>query len=167
MKFEKVSFDSFRKDMLKYGFVEELVDKAYKDIVIPTRKTRFSAGYDFVTPVDFSLKPHEQITIPTGIKVYFKPEEAKMWHLELYIRSSVGITRGVVMSNQTGVIDADYYNNPDNEGDMLIALRNVSENEVKFSAGDRIIQGVFAIHGVVSDDSADGVRKGGVGSTDE
>lgn len=167
MKFEKVSYKAFRKDMLKYGFVEEIIDGAYENIAIPSRKTRFSAGYDFVTPVEFVLKPHEKITIPTGIKVYFGPEEAEQWHLALYIRSSVGITRGVVMANQTGVIDADYYDNIDNEGDMLIALRNMNDYPVTFYAGDRIIQGILMMHGITSDDNAEGLRKGGVGSTDE
>jgi len=69
------------------------------------------------------------------------------------------------MSNQTGVIDSDYYGNEDNEGDMLIALTNMSDHVAKFKAGDRIIQGIFALHGITTDDHASGERDGGVGST--
>lgn len=165
MRFEKVSYDAFNSDMLKYGFKVEDIFSAYERIKMPERKTRNSAGYDFSTPVAFRIAPFGKITIPTGIKVYFDPEEAEKWHLQLYIRSSIGITRGVVMANQTGVIDSDYYNNIDNEGDMLIALKNLNDYPVNFATGDRLIQGIFQTHGITSDDNATGERTGGVGST--
>lgn len=166
MRFEKVSYEAFNRDMFRHGYYPEEVMDAYNMIEIPKRKTKYSAGYDFVTPVNCWIGPHKTITIPTGIKVYFAPEEAKAWHLSLYIRSSIGISRGVVMANQTGVIDADFYNNPDNEGDILIALKNTNDFPVSFMAGNRMIQGIFQIHGITTDDDADGERIGGVGSTD-
>ena len=167
MRFEKVSYSAFNKDMVRYGFDPGQIYPAYKNIVIPKRKTKHSAGYDFVTPVSFVLSPYETMIIPTGIKVYFEPEEAKRWHLALYIRSSIGIKRGIVMANQTGVIDSDYYNNIDNEGDMLIAIKNTNNCHVGFKAGDRLIQGIFQMHGITSDDEASGERIGGVGSTNK
>lgn len=167
MRFEKVSFESFRKDMLKYGWREECIQTAYDNIKIPERKTKFSAGYDISTPLGFSMKPHDRITIPTGIKAVFEPDEAKSFHLQLFIRSSIGINRHVVMANQTGVIDADYAGNQDNDGDMLIALYNNSEYEVRFETGERLIQGIFMIHGLTTDDNATVERRGGVGSTNE
>ena len=167
MKFEKVSYEAFNSDMIRCGFHPEDIMDAYNSIEIPKRKTKHSAGYDFITPVNCWIGPHKTITVPTGIKAYFRPEEAKMWHLSLYIRSSVGISRGVVIANQTGVIDADYYNNPDNEGDILIALKNTNDFPVSFMAGSRVMQGIFEIHGITSDDNADGARTGGIGSTDE
>ena len=166
MRFEKVSFEAFRKDGLKYGWTEEAIRVAYDNVKLPERKTKYSAGYDFFSPLKFTLNPGHQITIPTGIKVVFRPEEKKMWHLCLYIRSSVGITRQVVMSNQTGIIDPDFADNPDNEGDMLIALKNLGDHYRHFNVGDRVIQGVFKIHGITEDDNAEGERTGGVGSTD-
>ena len=165
MKFEKVKFSSFRKDMLKYGWNEEHIQTAYDNIRIPERKTKYSAGYDISTCLGFVMKPHERVTIPTGLKAVFEPDEAKSFHLQLFIRSSVGISRHVVMANQTGVIDADYAGNPDNDGDMLIALTNTNDHIVKFKAGERIIQGIFMIHGLTTDDHADGIRTGGVGSS--
>ena len=167
MKFEKVSYESFNGDMIRCGFRPEDIMDAYNNIEIPKRKTKYSAGYDFVTPVNCWIGPNKTITVPTGIKAYFRPEEAKMWHLSLYIRSSIGITRGVVIANQTGVIDADYCNNSDNEGDILIALKNTNDFPVSFMAGSRVMQGIFEIHGITSDDNADGARTGGIGSTDE
>ena len=165
MRFEKVSFSAFRKDMLKYGWREEPIQTAYDNIKIPERKTMYSAGYDISTPLGFVMKPHERITIPTGIKAVFTPNEARIYHLQLFIRSSIGITRHVVMANQTGVIDADYAGNPDNDGDMLIALYNNSEHDVRFETGERLIQGIFLIYGLTTDDHASGERDGGVGST--
>lgn len=164
MRFEKVSLETFMMDLKRHGFVGGYL-AAYKNIKLPERKTKYSAGYDFVTPIPFVLHPGEKITIPTGIKVYFEPEKADKYHLQLFIRSSVGIRQNVVLANQTGVIDSDYYDNSDNEGDMLIALRNVGDESVKFRAGDRIMQGIFMRHWYTEDDNADGIRTGGVGST--
>lgn len=170
MRFEKVSLETFKNDLTKNGFgwmPEKEIKGAWKNITIPERKTMYSAGYDICTPIDFHILPYGKVVVPTGIKAYFAPDEMRAWHLELYIRSSVGIRQSVVMSNQTGVIDSDYYNNEDNEGDMLIALTNMSDHLVKFRAGERIIQGIFALHGLTTDDHAGGVRTGGVGSTNE
>ena len=167
MKFEYVSYDAFKKDMLKNGWGDKPIRTAYENIKLPERKTVYSAGYDISTPIGFTMKPNGRVIIPTGIKAKFGEDEARSFHLALYIRSSVGINRGVVMANQTGVIDADYYGNEDNEGDMLIALYNTTDHEVRFEAGERILQGVFMIHGLVVGDTATAIRKGGVGSTDK
>lgn len=165
MRFERVNFESFRKDMLKYGWAEEIIHTAYDNIKMPERKTKYSAGYDISSPLSFSMKPGERLTIPTGIKAVFSEDEAKSFHLQLFIRSSVGINRHVVMANQTGVIDADYAGNIDNDGDMLIAIWNTSDHDVRFEAGERIIQAIFMIHGLTVDDNAKGERTGGVGSS--
>lgn len=167
MRFEKVSFEAFRFDSLRCGYTEEAIRVAYNHIKLPERKTEFSAGYDMVTPYPVVLHPNQRITIPTGIKVYFEPEEASKWHLALYIRSSVGIKQQVVMSNQTGVIDADFYNSGDGEGGMLIALTNTGDHYRRFEAGDRVIQGIFLPHGIVDGDEVKNRRTGGVGSTDD
>ena len=165
MRFEKVSYEAFRKDMLKYKFTEETIHEAYKNIRLPKKGTEHSAGYDFYTPIKFLLKPGERMIIPTGVKVYFNETESKMWHLQLHIRSSLGTKKDIVLSNGTGIIDPDYYGNPDNEGDMLMALYNRGYNYRHFEVGDRIMQGVFGLHGTVENDDAEGERLGGVGST--
>ena len=167
MRFERVSFDAFRKDMLKCGWAEEIIHTAYENVKLPERKTACSAGYDFVLPMKILIKGHESVTIPSGIKVFFEPEESDKYHLELHVRSSTGIRRGCVLSNGTAIVDADYYGNEDNEGDILIALYNRDDHHKKFEAGDRIMQGVFVQHGIADNDTADGIRTGGVGSTDK
>lgn len=82
---------------------------------------------------------------------------------ELPFKSSVG-TNGVVITHGTGVIDADYQF-AENDGGMVMALTNNSDQLVKFKAGDRIMQGVFVIHGITENDQAAGDRVGGMGST--
>ena len=167
MKFEKVNFEAFKNDMMTYrpmNYMEGHIEEAYDNIVIPVRKTKYSAGYDICTPIDISLPSGQRRVIPTGIKAVFAPEEMETWHLQMYVRSSVGIKDGVVLTNGTGVIDPDYYTGQ-NDGDMMLALLNTSDKLVKYKAGDRICQAVFVIHGLTSDDKAVGDRTGGIGST--
>lgn len=167
MRFEKVSFESFRKDMLKYGWREECIQTAYDNIKIPERKTKYSAGYDISACIKFWIKPKESIIVPTGIKAVFSPEEKKSFHLSMHVRSSIGIHKGIVLSNGTAIIDSDYADNEMNEGDILMSLYNRGEEMVVFDAGDRIMQAIFEIHGLTVDDHADEIRRGGVGSTNE
>jgi dUTP pyrophosphatase len=138
--------------------------KAYDKIKLPERKTKYSAGYDICSPIDISIPSGQRRVIPTGIKVVFEEDEMETWHLQMFVRSSVGIKDGVVLTNGTGVIDSDYqFGN--NDGDMMLALLNTSEKLVKYKAGDRICQAVFMIHGITSNDKASGDRTGGIGST--
>ena len=167
MHFEKVKFEAFRNDMAMYrpiNFMNGDVEKAYEGIKIPVRKTKYSAGYDVCTPVDVVLPSGQRRVIPTGIKAVFSEDEMESWHLQMYVRSSVGIKDGVVLTNGTGVIDPDYFMG-ENDGDMMLALMNTSEKLVKYKAGDRICQAVFVLHGITSDDAATGDRTGGIGST--
>ena len=164
MRFEKVKYDAFVVDMFKNIPNANYLTKIYENITLPKRSTKHSAGYDICTPVDIVIPPHERRVVPTGIKAVFTPEEMNTWHLQMYVRSSVGIKQGVVLTNGTGIIDPDYQF-ADNDGDMMLALRNTSDSIVKYKAGDRICQAVFCIHGLTSDDTADGKRTGGVGST--
>ena len=159
MKFEKVSYENFAKDSGKNGFTS--CEEAYKNIVIPYRGSAGSAGYDFSTPYPIHLDPDERIIVPTGIKAYMESGEV----LLITVRSSVGIKDGVVFSNTIGIIDADYFNNEKNEGDIMLALWNTSNKPVKYHTGDRIAQGLFVKFGITDDDNATGVRVGGIGSS--
>lgn len=136
---------------------------AYKDqgIHIPERKTRRSAGYDIESAADMELLPGKTCIVPTGLKAYMKDDE----YLAIHIRSSMGIKKGILLSNSTGIIDSDYYNNEDNEGHIMIALRNLSDKTFVIHKGDRLAQGIFCKYLVASDDKAVGERKGGIGST--
>lgn len=167
MRFEKVRYDAFEHDMMQYrpiNFMGGEAKEAYDKIELPERKTKYSAGYDICCPIDITIPSGQRRVIPTGIKVVFEEDEMETWHLQMFVRSSVGIKDGVVLTNGTGVIDSDYqFGN--NDGDMMLALLNTSEKLVKYKAGDRICQAVFMIHGITSNDKASGDRTGGIGST--
>jgi len=128
---------------------------------LPERKTALSAGYDLEAAEDVTLAPGEVALIPTGLKAYMEPGEV----LLLYIRSSVAVKRGLTLVNGVGVIDADYVDNPDNEGHIRIALLNVGRETVSIARGERIAQAIFTPYLMVDGDAASGERKGGIGST--
>lgn len=131
--------------------------------VLPMRGTKYSAGYDLYTINDKSVwvAPHETAKFETGIKACMEDDEVLM----LYVRSSTGIKKGLVMANGTGVIDKDYYNNPKNEGNIIIALRNSTNEPVCVEPKSKVAQGVFVKYLVTDDDKASGERVGGIGST--
>ena len=144
------------------GF-EKIAKYADVDFPMPERKTELSAGYDFCLPEDVVLEPGKLQLVPTGVKAYMQAGE---W-LGMHIRSSMAVKKRLMLVNNVGIIDADYYNNADNEGHIMIKITNNS-NEGKFlklNAGDRFAQGIFLEYGVTVDDNADGVRNGGFGST--
>lgn len=174
-RFEKVSYDQFRKSTEEFfedyesAIITELgnahktvTEKWYSDIVEPKRATKHSAGYDFRSPFDFTLNPHESIKIPTGIRVKI----ADGWFLGCLPRSSLGFQYKLQLDNTMGVIDGDYYYS-DNEGHIMLKMTNNSNYVLYVSAGDRIMQGIFLPYGVTYEDEADGVRNGGFGSTNE
>lgn len=167
MRFERVNYSVFADDVRKY-FSEtikpEKLFACWNEIKIPQRKTEYSAGYDISTPLSITIPPHSKIVVPTGIRAVFAPEEMESWHLQMYVRSSVGIKDEVMLSNNTGIIDPDYFKGL-NEGDMMLALFNTGDNLVQYKAGDRLCQAVFVLHGITTDDKATGQRIGGLGST--
>ena len=128
--------------------------------ILPTRKTSSSAGYDFSVVEGGIIPPHSTRIFKTGIKAYMNSDEVLM----IYVRSSVGIKRGVVLTNNTAIIDSDYFNNSDNEGHIMLALYNNTDKEVVIKDGDRVAQGIFVRY-YTAGDTVDNVRQGGIGST--
>ena len=135
--------------------------RGYEHVNLPKRKTKQSAGYDIESAVNVVINPGETKLIPTGIKAYMDENE---W-LGIYIRSSIAVKYGIILANSVAVIDSDYYNNPDNEGHLMLPIRNVSGMPYTVKKGDRIAQGIFHRYYKVDNDSADGDRTGGMGST--
>ena len=133
------------------------------NVKLPKRKTKKSAGYDFFAIEDFTLYPNKLCIIPTGVKAYMEDDEV----LYLHIRSSVAFKRGVRMLNSIGVIDADFVDNPDNEGEISLGLLSHNDDIVHIQKGERIAQGVFHKFLITDDDNAEGQRVGGIGSTDK
>ena len=142
------------------GFEKVSSKKNDPDVKLPSRSTANAAAYDFFSPVSFTIEPKEFVTIPTGIKAYFQPDEV----LHLYPRSSTGFKHGIMLRNTVAVIDSDYYNNPSNEGELFICLYNMSDKTFSLEKGGRLVQGVFQ-KVLLADDVVEEQRKGGLGST--
>ena len=154
----------------------EFVDRVFVDgtdsitdesliYIKPKRSTKKSAGYDIFSPIDFKLAPGEDIVIKLGIKAYMQDDE----YLMIVPRSGLGFKFYSRLANTVGIIDADYYNNEDNEGEIAVKIRNESEDkELIVEKGKAICQAIFMKYLLVDGDSTDegGERKGGFGSTD-
>ena len=148
--------------MGRRGF-EVVSDYEGRGIKLPVRGTASSAGYDLSAAEDTVIPPGEMVMVPTGLKAYMEPDEV----LYIHIRSSLAVKRNLVLMNSVGVVDADYYNNPDNEGHIFIAFWNRGKEPVALTAGERLAQGVFMKYLTVDGDEAGAGRdrQGGFGST--
>ncbi|UJF15764.1 dUTP diphosphatase [Jeotgalibaca sp. MA1X17-3] len=151
-----------------------------EEITIPKRATRHSAGYDFEAAQDMTLPSiwktlfkHDRegsskgitpILVPTGIKAYMKDDE----YLQLTNRSSNPLKHFLVLPNGVGIVDADYYNNPANEGEIFFQLLNFGLRDKTIKKGDRIGQGIFLkFLKADEDDGGTKDRAGGFGSSDK
>lgn len=164
-QFEKVSFEQFLKDYndtFDYGQSDEEINKIWDVIKLPTRATAGSAGYDFITPIDFTLEEGKTIKIPTGIRCRID----NGWVLKLYPRSGLGFKYRLQLNNTVGIIDSDYYNS-DNEGHIFVKITNDSNEDkiIILNKGNGFVQGIFVPYGITVDDDTDSIRNGGFGST--
>lgn len=162
-EFIKVSFEQFEKDWLKNFPETKDVKAVYEGIKMPKRATSGSAGYDFYAPANIVLEKGKSVLIPTGIR----SKISEGWVLSIYPRSGLGFKHRVQLDNTVGIIDSDYYNSS-NEGHIMIKLSCDAHGEghrVEISCGDGFAQGIFTQFGITVDDSADGIRDGGFGST--
>jgi dUTP pyrophosphatase len=151
--------------MRKRGF--EIV-KGYedKDIHIPVRKTKFSAGYDIEAAEDTVIPVFKNgvkpVLVKTGLKAYFGPDECL-----LLLNRSSGPKKGFILANSIGLVDSDYYGNPDNDGHIMFSFFNAGEEDIHVKKGDVIGQAVFSNYLVTDNDKGTGKRTGGFGSTDK
>ena len=163
--FHKVSFAQFQRDVERcaLSFSSDTPEALYHAILLPSRATSGSAGYDFFAPFSFSLHSGKSITVPTGIRAEIDPG----WFLGLLPRSGHGFRYRVQLDNTMGVIDSDYFH-AESEGHILIKLSNNSHSDtcLQLDKGTKFTQGIFLPHGIVIDDKADTKRVGGFGSTD-
>lgn len=191
IKFEKVSYEQFYKDLKSamgksklsietpIGYNEDTdFDKfckdAYDKIKLPERATKGSAGYDFYSPVTINMSSKHEVIIPTGIRCIM-PENVV---LMTYPRSGLGFKYGVSLKNTVGVIDSDYQYS-DNEGHIMskLCIKNNDEFETTFGVflgntitidqGKGFMQGIFMNYLTTDDDATSESRNGGFGSTDK
>lgn len=178
---------------MKRGF-KIISSKINQGLHLPQRQTSQAAGYDFEAAEDFVLPSiwkgnflkalwslHQQkklnaeeltaadsclkpYLVPTGIKAYMQPDE----FLLLANRSSGPLKRRLILPNGIGIVDADYYNNDSNEGEIFFQLVNYGLRDYRIKKGERIGQGIFMPY-LVADGEAQPTTKrtGGFGSTKE
>ena len=144
----KRGFEVVREDKRKSGYFH-----------IPTRSTSHSAAYDFYCNDDYIIQPNEIIKIWTDIKAYMKSDEV----LILNVRSSMGDR--FMLANTQGWIDSDYYGNPNNDGNICLMLKNISNKTQTLEKGSRLIQGMFIKYLIIDNDNTTTQRIGGWGSS--
>ena len=164
-RFDKVSEKQFLEGWMD-TFPETLPEQVkdiYKNIRLPRRATTGSAGYDFFSPISFTLQPGQSIKIPTGIRVQMEQD----WVLLLFPRSGLGFKYRLQMNNTVGIIDSDYFYS-DNEGHIFIKILNDSREDktLELAEGMAFAQGIFMEYGITEDDDVTESRNGGFGSTD-
>ena len=135
------------------------------DINMPVRKTKYSAGYDIEAAEDIVIpafkRGQKPTLVKTGLKAYMQDDEM----LLLYNRSSNPGKKGLILANSVGVVDKDYYGNPDNDGHIMFAFYNIKDEDFEVKKGEVIGQAIFQKFFVTDDDLASGERLGGFGST--
>ena len=170
----------------------EIVSTYTEGVTLPVRATAHSAGYDFfaakemIIPayknlmdefdglvakkIPYGLEDLKRITKNTGLKPSLIPTGVKCMldegkYLELSVRSSTPLNNWIILANGVGIIDADYYNNPSNEGEIFFQVINLSPVDILIHVGDKIGQGIIKDYYITEDDAATGDRVGGFGST--
>lgn len=153
---------------------------AAEDIIIPSFITRHDKVYyinainkcpwDSEIPRNLDTAAFETkdgdirpTLVSTGMKCKLASDE----YLQLSVRSSSPLKYLLIMANGVGIIDSDYYNNPDNEGEIFFQLLNFAPFDIQIKKGDKIGQGIIMKYITTEDDDANGERTGGFGSTNK
>lgn len=131
---------------------------------IPTRGSKFSAGYDLyaATDKDIQIPPHSTVKIGTGLAM----EIPTGWFGAIFARSGIATKRGLRPANAVGICDADYRN------EYIVALHNDSNETMTVQAGERIAQLVILPYQDIDFKEVDKLHEtdrgeGGFGSTGE
>ena len=136
--------------------------KGTMDYILPVRGTSRSACYDLASPISVTIEPHSSALIWLNIKSYMLQDEV----LEVYVRSSIGIKKGLMLKNTVGVIDSDYYSNESNDGNIAVCLYNMNDEAVVIEKNERIAQAMFQKYLIADDDVClKNERTGGIGSS--
>ena len=142
-----------------FEVVREDMRKTSGDVTLPTRGTRNSMAYDFYANDNYNVLPNQIAKIWTDVKSYMQDGEC----LIINVRSSMG--GKFMLANSSGWIDADYFDNESNDGNIGVFLKNISDEIQVINRGDRIGQGMFIKYLVADNGNTDNERTGGYGST--
>lgn len=153
-KIERRGFKPVSTEHLKvYNSVEE--------VIMPQRGTRYSAGYDFFAVEDLIIMPNSSVSFWTDIKAYMLEDEV----LEFYPRGSIGNKHTIKLGNTVGIVDSDYYNNEQNDGNIKLTLWNYGSKVREFKKGSAVVQAIFKKFLVADNCNTNTIRKGGQGHT--
>lgn len=130
--------------------------KMEDEAIIPTRATKYSAGYDLHSLRDYILYSGTMVRVETGIAVYMPPDE---W-FAIVPRSGLCLKHGITVDNSPAVIDSDFYPKA-----VSVLLRNNGDQPFRIRQGDRVAQGIFMRYLLADDDDTQGERLGGFGHT--
>ena len=133
--------------------------KTNGDVTLPTRGTSKAMAYDFYANDTYVVEPNKIAKVWTDVKAYMGDNEG----LILNVRSSMG--GKFMLANTSGWIDADYYSNENNDGNIGVFLKNISDDTLVVHKGDRVAQGAFFNFLVADNGNTDAIRAGGFGST--
>lgn len=139
----------------------EKVNKITEDIKLPERSTLNSAGYDFFAIEDVTIPAKKLTRVMTGVKCELMPNQV----LILANRSSNPSKKGLILANGIGVVDADYYGNPDNDGEMGFEFYNILDEDIVIKKGEKLGQGIIMKFDKTEDDYVIKTRESGWGST--
>lgn len=143
---------------------EKITVYQHETFDMPKRSTSHSAGYDLASIEEIIIHPGEIKKVPTGLKVSMNDHEVML----VFPRSSLGLKKQLMLANNVGVIDQDYYNSPFNEGHIMIPIYNFGNNPQTIEKHERIAQGIFITYFKTDDDeTVDEKRISGFGSTDK
>ena len=149
----------------KFEYVERVTSTGYEmkepNFNLPVRGTKNSGGYDFFAMEDIILEPNKITYVPTGVKCKMQDDEI----LILANRSSNPKKKGIILASGINIIDADYYGNEDNDGEISLILQNITSEPVKINKGDKTVQGVFLKYLLTENDNVNNERISGIGST--
>jgi len=121
--------------------------------VIPTRATKYSAGYDLRSPGDIVIPAGATVGVDTGTYVSMPVDLCAL----VCSRSGLAL-RGLAVANAPGIIDADYSDT------IKVLLHNRTQGDWVIERGERIAQVVFVQY-YTGDDVPLDERVGGLGST--
>ena len=133
--------------------------KTTGDVTLPTRGTSKAMAYDFYANDTYTVKPDCIAKVWTDVKAYMGDNEC----LILNVRSSMG--GKFMLANTAGWIDSDYYSNENNDGNIGVFLKNISDETLIINKGERVAQGAFFNFLVADNGNTDTVRNGGFGSS--
>ena len=150
---------------IKFEFVSRLGEDTDAFLDLPYKGSKYAAGYDFICIEDIHIEPNKVTYVKTGVKAKFPYDVA----LLLLNRSSNPKKKDLFLANGIGLVDADYYNNPDNEGEIAFAFYTTNPEGVTILSGEKLGQGMFVKYQDITnlDTSSVEERNGGFGSTGE